>query len=104
VAKQSSPATATKRTEPKRAVAKSPASKSSGKKDNPYARPFGRLSSQELEREITDTEVAIADHQQQFGDADSMRDQSRAKRLQAEYQSLSKKLEQLEAEYFEREK
>ena len=59
---------------------------------------------EELEQEITDTEVAIADHQLKFGDADAMKDQSRARKLQDDYQSLSKKLEALEAEYFEREK
>ncbi|MBC8108494.1 MAG: hypothetical protein H7Z14_18055 [Anaerolineae bacterium] len=58
----------------------------------------------ELEREISDTEVAIAGHQQKFGDTGAMKDQNRARKLQDDYQSLSKKLEALEAEYFEREK
>ena len=74
------------------------------KKDNPYARPFGRLTLEELEREITDTEVAIAECQGGFGDAESFKDPSRAQRLQAEYKKLSQKLEALEAEYFAREK
>ena len=75
----------------------------SKKKDNPYARPFGRLSIEELEQQITDTEVALAECQEGFGDAESFRDPSRAQQLQAEYKSLSEKLEALEAEYFARE-
>ena len=82
-----------------------PAPRDSAKrKDNPYARPFGRLTLEELEREITDTEVAIAECQEGFGDAESFKDPSRAQRLQDEYKELSKKLEGLEAEYFAREK
>jgi ATP-binding cassette, subfamily F, member 3 len=80
-----------------------PASPSSKAKDNPYSRPFGRLTLQELERQITDTEVAIAECQQGFGDAGSFRDPARGKQLEAEYKTLSKKLEDLEAEYFMRE-
>ena len=73
------------------------------KKDNPYSRPFGRLSLEELEQQITDTEIAVAECQQSFGDADAFKDASRGQRLQSEYDSLSKKLEALEAEYFARE-
>jgi ATP-binding cassette subfamily F protein 3 len=76
---------------------------SSKKKDNPYARPFGRLSIEELEQEITDTEVALADCQHGFGDSGSFKDPSRSQQLQAEYKTLSEKLEALEAEYFARE-
>ena len=72
-------------------------------KDNPYLRPFGRLSMKELESQITETEVAIAECQQAFGGADTFKDPSRGQKLQAEYEQLAKKLEQLEAEYFERE-
>jgi len=79
---------------------KDPAAK---KKDNPYARPFGRLTVEELERQITDTEVALAECQQGFGDADSFKDPSRSQQLQSEYKELSAKLEALEAEYFARE-
>jgi ATP-binding cassette subfamily F protein 3 len=73
------------------------------KKDNPYLRPFGRLSLKELEQQIADTEVAVAECQQSFGDPDLSRDPARGKRLQAEFKALSKKLEALEAEYFARE-
>ena len=75
----------------------------SRKKDNPYARPFGRLTLEDLERQITDTEIAIAECQESFGDAESFKDPSRGQKLQSEYESLSKKLEALEAEYFARE-
>jgi ATP-binding cassette subfamily F protein 3 len=76
---------------------------SSPKKDNPYARPFGRLSTDELEQQITDTEIAIAECQSSFGDAGSFKDPSRGQKLQDEYKSLAAKLEQLEAEYYARE-
>jgi len=70
--------------------------------DNPYLRPFGKLSLQELEREITNTEVAIAECQSSFGDTDSFKEASRGQQLQSEYKRLSQKLEQLEAEYYNR--
>ncbi len=70
---------------------------------NPYLRPFGKLSLKELEQEISDTEVAIADCQQSMGDTRLFKDASRGKQLQAESKKLADKLRQLEAEYFERE-
>ncbi len=70
-------------------------------KDNPYARPFGRLTLAELEAQITETEIAVADAQSAFGSS-KMKDPSRSKALQAEYNALTKKLQQLEAEYFQR--
>jgi ATP-binding cassette subfamily F protein 3 len=71
--------------------------------DNAYLRPFGRLSMKELEQQISDTEIAIAECQQAFGESDSFKDPSRGQTLQAQYDQLAKKLEQLEAEYFARE-
>jgi len=71
--------------------------------NNPYARPFGRLSMQDLEIQITQTEIAVAESQQQFGDTESLKDPARRKRLNEEYATLSKKLRELEAEYFLRE-
>jgi ATP-binding cassette subfamily F protein 3 len=73
------------------------------KKDNPYARPFGRLTLHELEQQITDTEIAINECQQQFADGETMKDPNLARNLQAEYEQLNSKLQQLEAEYFARE-
>jgi ATP-binding cassette subfamily F protein 3 len=72
--------------------------------DNPYLRPFGRLSMKELEQEITDTEIAVAESQQAFGAIDSFKEPARQKKMQAEYDALAKKLKDLEAEYFTREK
>jgi ATP-binding cassette subfamily F protein 3 len=78
-------------------------SRKSGNKDNPYLRPFGRLTMQELEREITDTEVALAEAQQAFGESGSFKEPGRGQKLQAAYDAIQKKLKQLEAEYFQRE-
>jgi ATP-binding cassette subfamily F protein 3 len=73
------------------------------RKDNPYLRPFGRLSVEELEQQITDTEIAIAECQEQFADPEVFKDPAGAQKLQKEMGELSKKLEQLEAEYYARE-
>ena len=73
------------------------------KKDNPFKRPFGRLTVEELEQQITDTEIALAECQESFGDPDTFKDPAGAARLQAEVKTLSAKLEALEAEYFARE-
>jgi ATP-binding cassette subfamily F protein 3 len=72
------------------------------KKDNPYLRPFGRHTKEQLEHEITETEIAIAECQSQFGDSDSFKEPSRAKRLQEKYETLARKLTALEEEYFAR--
>jgi ATP-binding cassette subfamily F protein 3 len=72
-------------------------------KDNPYLRPFGKLTMKELESQITETEVALAECQQQFGGTASSKNPSRGEKLQSEYDQLAKKLKQLEAEYFARE-
>ncbi len=84
-------------------TAAKPSKGASSKKDNPYMRPFGRLTLAELEQQITDTEVEIAECQAGFGDTASFKDAGRGRHLQAEYEQLSKKLEALEAEYFARE-
>jgi ATP-binding cassette subfamily F protein 3 len=76
---------------------------SDGKKDNPYLRPFGRLSTEDLERQITETEIAVAECQEQFADPMAFKEPGSAQRIQKEMEALSKKLEQLEAEYFARE-
>ena len=73
------------------------------KKDNPYLRPFGRLTMQELEQQIHDTELALGECQQGYGAAQAFKDPSRTRDLQSEFDQLSQKLEQLEAEYFARE-
>jgi ATP-binding cassette subfamily F protein 3 len=77
--------------------------KSGAKKDNPYLRPFGRLTTEDLERQITDTEIAIAECQEHFADTDAFKDPVGAQKLQKELEGLAKRLEQLEAEYYARE-
>ncbi|HSV13403.1 MAG TPA: ABC-F family ATP-binding cassette domain-containing protein, partial [Tepidisphaeraceae bacterium] len=74
------------------------------KKDNPYARPFGRLSVQELEKQIARTEQDLKRCQAAFGDQKIMRDGHKGRQVQAEHDELAAKLEALEAEYFAREK
>jgi ATP-binding cassette subfamily F protein 3 len=71
-------------------------------KDNPYLRPFGKLATAELERQITDTETALGDCQQEMGASGTAKNPQRSQKLQKEYKQLSKKLEDLEAEYFTR--
>lgn len=71
--------------------------------DNPYKRPFGRLTVAEIEKEIQKTEKELAACQSKFGDLSQFKNQSKAKPLQEEFDALTLKLEQLEAEYFLRE-
>ncbi len=85
---------------PSRATVKA---KSDKQRDNPYARPFGKLSMKDLEQQIGDTELALAECQQGFGDAGAFKKAQRGQTLGSEYDVLTKKLEQLEAEYYARE-
>ncbi|HEY8665229.1 MAG TPA: ABC-F family ATP-binding cassette domain-containing protein [Tepidisphaeraceae bacterium] len=80
-----------------------PLQKKEKKGDNPYLRPFGKLSQKDLEKQITETEVAIAECQGMFGEAGSFKDASRGQKLQREYETLAKKLKGLEEEYYLRE-
>jgi ATP-binding cassette subfamily F protein 3 len=72
-------------------------------KDNPYLRPFGRLTTKEVEQQITETEIALADCQERFGDAGKLKTPGEGKKLQAELEGLAEKLRQLEEEYYLRE-
>jgi ATP-binding cassette subfamily F protein 3 len=67
---------------------------------NPFNRPFGRLTTQELERQIADMEIAIAESHEQFAQTKGHGKAEAEKK--AQYQSLVKKLSQLEEEYFAR--
>jgi ATP-binding cassette, subfamily F, member 3 len=71
--------------------------------DNPWNRPFGRLTLQELERQISETEIAVAECQNYFADPANARDPQRSKQVSEEFKSLGKKLKQLEEEYYARE-
>jgi ATP-binding cassette subfamily F protein 3 len=101
--KKSQPAPAAPPQSPKSFKAPAKARQSSGpKRDNPFTRPFGKLATPELEQQITETEIALADCQSGLADPQAHRDPRRGKELSAEYESLQKKLKALEAEYFER--
>ena len=80
-----------------------PAPVAKAKKDNPYQRPFGRLTMEQLEREIAVTEKEVARCQGDFSSPEAMRDARKAQELQREYETLAGKLQQLEEEYFARE-
>ncbi len=84
---------------PEQNASQQKAREASKKKDNPYARPFGRLSLKELEQQITDTEIAVAECQGTFAAVDAFKNPAKSQKLKSEYDTLAKKLEQLEAEY-----
>ncbi len=70
------------------------------KADNPYMRPFGKLTMKDLEKTITETEIALAEVQQRSSGQTAARDPGLPKKLRTDYDNLSKKLKDLEAEYF----
>jgi ATP-binding cassette subfamily F protein 3 len=72
-------------------------------KKNPYLRPFGRLSVEQLEAEIHNAEQCILDCETDFADPETFKDPGKAKELQEEYDGLKQRLAQLEEEYFSRE-
>ncbi len=82
---------------PHPAPARSPA-----RRDNPYLRPFGPLSTEDLEREIHAAEEIIARCQAAFADPDTFRNPQRAQRVQGDYEAATVRLRQLEEEYFSR--
>jgi ATP-binding cassette subfamily F protein 3 len=72
-------------------------------KNNPYARPFGTLSVEELEKQIERTEQQRIDCEARCADPALFRDPNKARQLQDELTDLAKRLEQLEEEYLSRE-
>jgi len=74
------------------------------KKKSPdhWSRPFGRLTVQELEKEIAKVEGEITRCQASMGETKNSRDEQASRRLLAENAALAKKLKELEAEYFTR--
>ena len=71
------------------------------KKDNPYNRKHGRLTNQQIEKEIASTETAIVAAQDKL--AASFRDAAKSKSLNSEIEQHRSKLKELEEEYFLRE-
>lgn len=71
------------------------------RKDNPYLRPFGRLSVSELETQITQTESELMQLQESL--AESYKDPGRVKKLNQQIEQSQNRLKQLEEEYFLRE-
>ena len=95
-------ASATNRAESKPRAPEATVQPAAKERDNPYKRPFGRLSLPELEEQITQTEVDLAECQHRFADAEQFKDAGGGRKLHDEYESLSAKLQALEAEYFAR--
>ena len=77
--------------------------KPAAKKDNPYARAFGRLSVKELEREIAAAEAAVANTTAALSDPANARDPNRGRRAKGDAETAAAKLKALEAEYYARE-
>jgi ATP-binding cassette, subfamily F, member 3 len=75
----------------------------SNKKDNPYARPFGRLTVGDLEKQIAESERSVADFQMKLADPKLGRDPAKGKKLKVDHDAMAAKLKQLEAEYYARE-
>jgi ATP-binding cassette, subfamily F, member 3 len=86
---------------PRKPAPKPPAEKKK-KSDNPWSRPFGRLTVEELETQIAQTEAAVAKCHQKLADPALARDAARSRQVVAESETLTKKLRELEAEYFAR--
>ena len=74
----------------------------SGNKPNAYARQFGKLSMEELEKQIQQTEAGMATCQRKFSDQDVFRNPTKSQKVQEEYDGLKAKLEKLEEEYYAR--
>jgi ATP-binding cassette subfamily F protein 3 len=72
------------------------------KADNPWGRPFGRLSVADLEKQIAQAEAEIVRCQTQLSGADIARDAARTRQLMEEHDAATKKLRELEEEYFAR--
>jgi ATP-binding cassette subfamily F protein 3 len=70
--------------------------------NNPWSGPFAKLTVQELERQITETEISLTKCQELFATASAVRDGSLTRKLNDDYAALQKKLKQLEQEYFAR--
>lgn len=77
-----------------------PSKQPPAKKNNPYARPFGKLTLPQIEGKIADTEIRLSEIQLELSTL--RRDPNKAKSKQSEIDKLSKELEQLNEEYYAR--
>jgi ATP-binding cassette subfamily F protein 3 len=75
---------------------KSPPKPAEKKKENTGPRPYSRLGVKELEREINQTEIALADCQKRVSDT------KRGRQNKIDCENIAKKLAELEQEYFTR--
>jgi ATP-binding cassette subfamily F protein 3 len=91
---------AREKSQPKAKAAPPPPKKNA---DNPYLRPYGKLSMKDLEKQIADTEISLGEHQSQLSDVATFKDANKGKKIQAVYAELEKKLKALEDEYYARE-
>jgi ATP-binding cassette, subfamily F, member 3 len=92
-----------KKAEPKKAESKKPEPArpiaTTAKKDNPFKRPYGRLTVQQLESQIADAERQIATWQDELAGPKAARDADAARKLKAKLDQGRSTLEALEAEY-----
>lgn len=102
-AAEANAAKASTKAPPKLSPKPKPSSNGSAAKSNKYLRPFGSMSTSKLEARITHVEIELAELQNAFADGDAMSDPAQARKTQAEFERLTKELEQLEEEYFSRE-
>jgi ATP-binding cassette subfamily F protein 3 len=103
-ARTSRAAAAVKAQNAKAQTAKASPSRTGPKKDNPYLRPFGKLSVSELERQILATETALAECRDGLAGTVVLKDRRQMQAGQAQHEELERKLKELEAEYFARER
>ncbi len=75
----------------------------SNKKDNPYARPFGRLSIKELEKQITESETGLEKCRESLSNPSVARDPQKSREVKQQHDELQAKLRGLEEEYYARE-
>jgi ATP-binding cassette subfamily F protein 3 len=85
------------------APAKPQAAAPAKKKDNPYARPFGRLSVPEIESKLKSSERELNEAQRKAADPQLFRNPGKAKAAAEEVARLTKVIADLEEEYLLRE-
>jgi len=87
---------------PKVVVQQPQKQKSDQKKDNPYARPHGKMTISQLEAKIVDTETKLTELQESMTNPSVARDPAKAKKTRSDIEAAQSSLRQLEEEYFQR--